>query len=122
MRVIVGEGDGVRHLIRDGADDHLNAERTQEGHEFVVEVCHRAWRERHGVDAPLTRGDAEVVRNEVEVNGEGSTAIWDRGRRESTGGHIEGHMPPMVHRGTQDEPNLPDASSTVPKRQASAIS
>jgi len=41
-------------------------------------------------------------------NGAGPTAIRDRGRRESTGGHIEGHMPPMVHRWTQGEPNLPD--------------
>src|SRR4030095_6284436 len=88
MGVIVGEGDRMVQPIRDGADDHLDAERAQEGHEFVVEVCHRTWRERHGVDAPLTRGDAEVVRKEVELHGEGPTAIRDRGRRESTGGYI----------------------------------
>src|SRR5215467_1909786 len=108
MRVIVGEGDGVLHLIRDSADDHLDAERTQDGHAFLVEVRDRAWRERHGFDGPITRGDAEVVRNEVEINGEGPTAIRNRGRGESTGGHIERDMPPVVHWWTQDEPNLPD--------------
>src|SRR5262245_62707770 len=106
MRVIVGKGNGVLHLIRDGAHDHLDAERAQEGHEFVVEVRHRAWRQRHGVDGPLIRGEAELVINEVEINGEGPTAIRDRGRGEATGGHIEGYMPPMVHRWTQGEPNL----------------
>jgi len=89
-------------------DDHLDAERVQKGHEFVVEVGHRAWHERHGLHDPLTRGDAEAVSHEVEINGEGPTAIRNWGRGESPGGHIEGHMPPMVQLWTQDEPNLPD--------------
>src|SRR5262249_48184441 len=107
MRVIVCEGDGVRHLIRDGVDDHLDAESMYDGHKFLVEICHRAWCERHGLSDPLARADEEAVINEVEINREGPTAIRDRGRREATGGHIERHVPPVVHRWAADEPNLP---------------
>ena len=80
----------------------------QDGHAFLVEVRHRAWREGHGFDGPLTRGDAEAVINEVELHGAGPTAIRNRGRGEATGGHIERDMPLVVQLWTQDEPNLPD--------------
>src|SRR5215471_19614492 len=107
MRVIVCKGDGVLHLIWDRVNDHLDAEHAQDGHAFLVEVRDRAWRERHGLDGSITRGDEEAVINKVEINREGPTGIRDRGRRESPGGHIECRVPPVVYRWAADEPNLP---------------
>ena len=47
----------------------------------MIEVRHRAAR-APWCGCPLTRGDAKVVRKEVELHGEGPIAIRDRGRRE----------------------------------------
>src|SRR5262249_55062996 len=78
MGVIVCKGDRVRHLIRDRANNHLEAKRAQDGHKFVVEIRHRARRERHGLGGPLTRSDEEAMLNEVEINAEDPAAIRDR--------------------------------------------
>src|SRR6266700_2050779 len=89
-------------------DRDLNSQGAQGGHEFLVKSCDGTWNQRHGSGGSLARENEECVIDEVKINCKGTTSIRNGRRGEPTRGDIQCDLPPVVQRGTEFQPYLPD--------------
>jgi len=105
---IVREAESVGHLHGHRQDLHLDAERLQHRHVFVIEVGDGSGYERDRSNVSVARPRDQLVSGEVEADVEGAPIIWYGRCGQPTFGDVQHDLPPVVlHRG-QRQPGLAD--------------
>ena len=104
---VLVERDRVGDLDRMRRDGDIHTPAPEPRHELAVEPRDRARLERHREGAGVAVGHRQSVVDEVEVDLE-SRSPYGIGESSGPRGHIERHMPPVVERRRQGQPDLAD--------------
>ena len=108
MPLVLVERNGVSDLDRMGRDGDVDAAASKPRHELAIEPRDGTRLEDHREGAGVAVGDVQTVLDEVEIHLERSVPVRDRRGRQAAGGHVQRHVPPVVERRRQSEPDLAD--------------
>src|SRR4029450_2409038 len=113
LAVVVEGPAGVGQVVGVGVGDgHADPEPGQGPEGLVIEGGHRLALESDRFGPAVQGGDAELVVDEVEVDGEDGVAVGlaHEPGGDAAAGQVEGQVPPVVAAGTGGQAGLaPDA-------------
>src|SRR5436305_6802623 len=106
MLVIFSEWNRVLHLVWPGMYLDFDAGGAQCCHQLLIKVRDRARREFTDPSFAIACVNEQIVVNEIEINLEETSAIWNRRSRQPARCDIERHVPPMISRRAEREPDF----------------
>src|SRR5258705_4976091 len=75
VHLVLVEWDGIGHFYRQLPDLYLDTQRSQRGHQFVIEIGHRTWSESDGRGARIRGANDQLALNEVELHVEVPSSV-----------------------------------------------
>ena len=106
--VVLLEGNGLRDLNRHVPDVHRRVEFIERGLDLLVKRGDRHGLERYGAAAAIAGLQQQDVFDKVEVDLQHSRAVWHGRGGDAANGRVERHVPGMVDRRHEREPDLAD--------------
>src|SRR5271165_261754 len=108
VNLVFLEGNWIEDLTRRGPDTHIHAKLAERRHEAAIKLSYALRFQRERALATVARFDDQLVFDEIELNFHGALAVRHCRSRQAPGVHVERHIPPVVHQGTQFQANLAD--------------